>query len=38
MLLPTSVFQFGDDHVRVGLGRENMPDVLARLEAVLPEL
>jgi aspartate/methionine/tyrosine aminotransferase len=38
MLLPSSVFQFGDEHVRVGLGRENMPDVLARLEAALPAL
>jgi aspartate/methionine/tyrosine aminotransferase len=35
MLLPSSVFQFGDDHVRIGLGRESMPDVLARLEAFL---
>lgn len=32
MLLPASVFQFGDEHVRVGLGRESLPDVLARLE------
>jgi aspartate/methionine/tyrosine aminotransferase len=40
MLLPSSVFQFGDEHVRVGLGRENVPNVLARLEAALsdPEL
>ena len=35
MLLPSSVFQFGDEHVRVGLGRENLPDVLARLEGAL---
>ena len=38
MLLPSSVFQFGDEHVRIGLGRENMPDVLARLESALPGL
>jgi aspartate/methionine/tyrosine aminotransferase len=38
MLLPSSVFQFGDEHVRIGLGRENLPDVLARLEAALPSL
>ncbi len=38
MLLPSSVFQFGDEHVRVGLGREDMPDVLARLEGALPSL
>jgi aspartate/methionine/tyrosine aminotransferase len=38
MLLPSSVFQFGDDHVRVGLGRENLPDVLARFERALEAL
>jgi aspartate/methionine/tyrosine aminotransferase len=38
MLLPSNVFQFGDEHVRVGLGRENMPDVLARLETALESL
>ena len=35
MLAPSTVFHFGDEHVRIGLGRENMPDVLARLEAWL---
>jgi aspartate/methionine/tyrosine aminotransferase len=38
MLLPSSVFQFGDEHVRVGLGRENLPDVLARFEETLRDL
>ncbi len=38
MLLPSSVFQFGDEHVRVGLGRENLPDVLARFEEALRDL
>ena len=37
MLLPSSVFQFGDEHVRVGLGRQDMPDVLARLEEALSD-
>jgi aspartate/methionine/tyrosine aminotransferase len=37
MLLPSSVFQFGDEHVRVGLGRENLPDVLARLDTALSD-
>ena len=35
MVLPSSVFQFGDEHVRIGLGREDLPDVLARLESAL---
>lgn len=32
MLVPSSVFQFGDEHLRVGLGRQDMPEVLGRLE------
>ena len=31
MLLPSSVFDFGDEHVRLGLGRSNFADGLARL-------
>lgn len=30
MLLPSRMFKFGDNHVRVGYGRENLPDVLKR--------
>jgi aspartate/methionine/tyrosine aminotransferase len=28
MLAPSSVFQYGDHHVRVGFGRENLPQVI----------
>lgn len=28
MMAPSRVFQYGDQHVRVGIGRENFPDVL----------
>ena len=37
MLVPASVFQFGDEHLRIGLGRENMPEVVARLERWIGE-
>ncbi|MGD2022614.1 MAG: hypothetical protein PVI49_03760 [Desulfobacterales bacterium] len=30
MLLPSRMFMFGDNHVRVGYGRENFPEVLQR--------
>lgn len=29
MLLPSSTFQFGDRHVRIGFGRDNLPEVIA---------
>lgn len=35
MVVPSSVFDFGDHHLRIGLGREDLPDVLARFEAYL---
>lgn len=35
MLAPSRAFHFGDHHVRVGFGRENMPVVLERFEAYL---
>jgi aspartate/methionine/tyrosine aminotransferase len=35
MLLPATPFQYGDRHVRVGFGRDNLPEVLARLAAYL---
>jgi aspartate/methionine/tyrosine aminotransferase len=38
MLVPSTLFDYGDQHVRVGFGREALPDVLARLEAVLDAL
>jgi aspartate/methionine/tyrosine aminotransferase len=30
MLLPSEMFDYGISHARIGLGRENMPEVLAR--------
>jgi hypothetical protein len=32
MVLPSTVFDFGDRHVRIGLGRENFPDALGNFE------
>jgi aspartate/methionine/tyrosine aminotransferase len=29
MLVPARMFQFGDQHVRMGFGRENLPEVIA---------
>jgi aspartate/methionine/tyrosine aminotransferase len=30
MLLPSEMFDYGDKHVRIGFGRENMPEILQR--------
>ncbi|MBI3504163.1 MAG: aminotransferase class I/II-fold pyridoxal phosphate-dependent enzyme [Proteobacteria bacterium] len=35
MLLPSTVYEYGAAHVRVGFGREKMPEALARLERFL---
>lgn len=35
LLLPSTVFDAGDDRVRVGYGRANLPDALAALDAAL---
>jgi aspartate/methionine/tyrosine aminotransferase len=35
LLLPSSTFGFGDAHVRVGLGRTDLPVALGKLEAHL---
>ncbi len=35
MLLPSTVYEYPSPHVRVGFGRENMPEALARLERSL---
>lgn len=32
MLLPSSVYGFDDKHIRIGLGRDNLPEALGRLE------
>ena len=35
MVLPSTTFDFGDSHVRVGFGRENLPEVLSVLDGYL---
>lgn len=35
LLVPSSLFQYGDRHVRFGFGRENLPEVVGRLEEYL---
>lgn len=37
LLLPGTKYDFDDRHFRVGFGRRNMPEALARLEAYLEE-
>ena len=31
MLLPSTVYDYGDQHIRLGFGRENMPEALGKL-------
>ncbi|MBM3138382.1 MAG: pyridoxal phosphate-dependent aminotransferase, partial [Chloroflexi bacterium] len=38
MLLPSTVYDFDDRHFRLGFGRENMPEALARFEEYLQDL
>jgi aspartate/methionine/tyrosine aminotransferase len=38
MLLPSTVYDFGNSHFRVGFGRENLPQVLARFEEYLTKV
>jgi hypothetical protein len=35
LLLPSIVFDAGDDRFRVGFGRKNLPEALGALEAFL---
>ncbi|MEO8392259.1 MAG: aminotransferase class I/II-fold pyridoxal phosphate-dependent enzyme [Chloroflexota bacterium] len=35
MLLPSTVYDYGDEHMRIGFGRRNLPDVLAAFDAYL---
>jgi aspartate/methionine/tyrosine aminotransferase len=35
LALPSTVFDFGDAHIRVGLGRDDFPGALAELDALL---
>ncbi|KND57393.1 Aspartate aminotransferase [Candidatus Burkholderia verschuerenii] len=37
LLLPSTLIDHGDAHVRIGFGKRNMPDVLGRLDAYLDE-
>ena len=37
MMAPSRVFQFGDHHLRVGVGRENFPHVLGLFEQYLEQ-
>ncbi len=37
LLVPATVFDFGDSHLRFGLGRRNFPEGLAALKAYLAE-
>jgi len=37
LLLPSAVLEFGDQHFRVGLGRRNAPECIARLDEFLCE-
>ena len=32
MIVPSAVYDFGDEHFRIALGRENFPEVLGRFE------
>ena len=38
MLLPAAPFDYGDRHVRIGFGRDNLAEVLQRLADYLPRL
>jgi len=35
LLVPSTLFEFGDAHVRIGLGRDDLPEVLERFAACL---
>lgn len=37
MLVPSEMFNYGNRHVRIGFGRDNLPEVLERFEAYLRE-
>ncbi len=35
LVIPSTVFDYGDKHWRIGLGRKNVPEILARLDSYL---
>ncbi len=37
MLVPSRIFHFGDHHVRIGFGRQDLPQVVQRFEGYLQE-
>lgn len=37
MLVPSSLFHFGDNHVRIGFGREDMPEVIRRFASYIDQ-
>jgi hypothetical protein len=37
MLVPSSLFQFGERHVRIGYGRDDLSTVIGRFAAYLDE-
>jgi aspartate/methionine/tyrosine aminotransferase len=38
MLLPSTIYEFDDRHFRIGFGRENMPEALAKLSEFVSSL
>ncbi|MFX0091951.1 MAG: aspartate aminotransferase, partial [Candidatus Hodarchaeota archaeon] len=38
MILPSTVYNFGESHIRIGFGRENLIDVLLKFEEYLQSL
>jgi aspartate/methionine/tyrosine aminotransferase len=37
LLAPSSVFQYGDSHVRIGFGRDNLPKVIDHFQKYLDQ-
>jgi aspartate/methionine/tyrosine aminotransferase len=35
MLVPSKVFQFGNQHIRIGFGRENFPEIIERFSVYI---
>jgi aspartate/methionine/tyrosine aminotransferase len=35
MLVPSSVFQYGNHHVRIGFGREDFPEIIERFSTFI---
>jgi len=37
LLMPSTNYDYGDHHFRIGFGRKNMPEALIKLEEYLEE-